>query len=445
MIHSTKTNDSQLPLQEKSLEALAVGLRQDQVSLLGYLDAIQAKYDELEPRIASFVLEPGRFERLRQQAAALVERFPQPDRRPPLYGVLVGVKDIIYVNGLPTRAGSKLPAKAFQEAQGALVTRLLNAGALILGKTVSAEFAYFAPGPTRNPLNLEHTPGGSSSGSVAAVAAGLVPLALGTQTIGSIIRPASFCGVVGFKPSFDRLPIDGVVLVSPSVDTLGFFTKDVAGVQFAARVLIEGWRQAPLQTRPVLGIPMGPYLDFASQAAREHFERVADAIAAEGWEVRRVQAMKNFDEIVARHRELVAAEAAIEHRVRFDEYGALYHPRTAELVRQGREISEARLDAARASRLRLREELMRLMNQHGIDLWITPSTVDVALAGLDNTGDPIMNLPWSHCGLPAVTIPSGRNEQGLTYGLQVVGKWHEDEKMLGWATELENSLKKGLT
>lgn len=438
--HSNRTEEL---LQVGSLEELTAELSSDNLSLGSYLDAAQVKCEVIEPEVHSLVPEPGRFERLRQQADALFRRYPHPAQRPPLFGVLVGVKDIIFVDGLPTRAGSQLPAEAFQEAQGGFVSRLVEAGALILGKTVSAEFAYFAPGPTRNPLNLEHTPGGSSSGSAAAVVAGLVPLAIGTQTIGSITRPASFCGVVGFKPSFDRVPMDGVVLVSPSVDTLGLITRDISDMRLAARVLVEDWQEASVVARPVLGIPVGPYLDFASKAALQNFDRVVDDLVKGGWKVRRVDAMQNFDEIVKRHRELVAAEAAIEHRTRFEEYGALYHSRTVDLIRQGRDISPERLAAAKASRLALRDDLLKRMTDHGIDFWITPATVDVAPLGLDNTGDPIMSLPWSHCGFPSLTIPSGRTADGLAFGLQVVGGWLEDEKLLAGGVELEKMLKKG--
>ena len=161
------------------------------------LDAVQARVEAREPSIQALLPEAGRFDRLRREARALADRYRDPSARPPLFGWLFGVKDIFHVDGWPTRAGSRLPESVLVGPEAESVARLKAAGALILGKTVTTEFAYFTPGPTRNPHNLEHTPGGSSSGSAAAVAAGYCPFALGTQTIGSIIRPAAFCGTIG--------------------------------------------------------------------------------------------------------------------------------------------------------------------------------------------------------------------------------------------------------
>src|SRR5262249_2824459 len=161
---------------------------------------------------------------------------------PSLYGVLIGVKDIFRATGFPTRAGSRLPPELLAGDEASCVTLLKSRGALILGKTVTAEFAYIDPGPTRNPYNLDHTPGGSSSGSAAAVAAGYCSLALGTQTIGSVIRPASYCGIVGFKPSYDRIPTDGVIHVSKALDHVGLLMQDVPGMALAASILCREWR-----------------------------------------------------------------------------------------------------------------------------------------------------------------------------------------------------------
>ncbi|MBL8055948.1 MAG: Asp-tRNA(Asn)/Glu-tRNA(Gln) amidotransferase GatCAB subunit A, partial [Anaerolineales bacterium] len=200
-----------------SLPELAAALRSGALPLDAYLAALEARFTEREPAVLAFMPEPGRWDRLRQAARALLARYPDPQTRPPLFGVAVGVKDIFHVDGLPTTGGSQLPPDVLRGPQAESVTRLLAAGALILGKTVSTEFAYFGPGPTRNPHNPAHTPGGSSSGSAAAVAAGLAPLALGTQTIGSLIRPASFCGVVAFKPSYERVSRAGVIPVSAAL------------------------------------------------------------------------------------------------------------------------------------------------------------------------------------------------------------------------------------
>jgi Asp-tRNA(Asn)/Glu-tRNA(Gln) amidotransferase A subunit family amidase len=180
------------------LVATATALRSGQLDLLTLIEEVCNRVDAQEPLTHTLVPEPGRRARLLNEATALQKRFPSPESRPPLYGVLLGVKDIFYADGFPTRAGSQLPSEVFTGAEASCVTKVREARALLLGKTVTTEFAYFEPGPTRNPHNLDHTPGGSSSGSAAAVAAGFCPVALGTQTIGSVIRPAAFCGIVGF-------------------------------------------------------------------------------------------------------------------------------------------------------------------------------------------------------------------------------------------------------
>jgi Asp-tRNA(Asn)/Glu-tRNA(Gln) amidotransferase A subunit family amidase len=192
---------------------------------------------EFDRGIKAFLPEPGRRDRLERDARSV------PGAGLPLQGMPVGVKDIIRVDGLPTRAGSALPPEVFAGPQAPLVDRLRAAGALVAGKTVTAEFAVTAPGPTRNPRNRAHSPGGSSSGSAAAVAAGMVPLAVGSQTVGSVIRPAAYCGVAGFKPTHGRIPVEGVIANAPSFDTVGVFAPDVAGVALAASVLCDGWRQ----------------------------------------------------------------------------------------------------------------------------------------------------------------------------------------------------------
>src|SRR5205807_5055990 len=277
------------------LAATANALRSDQLDLLTYLDEICNRIDAAEPRIHALLPEPGRRQRLLSEAEALQKRFPDPASRPPLYGILLGVKDIFHVDGFPTRAGSQLPAELFAGPEAACVTLLRNAGALILGKTISAEFAWIEPGPTHNPHNLNHTPGGSSSGSAAAVAAGFCPLALGTQTIGSTIRPAAFCGIVGFKPTYGRISTEGLIKCAESVDTVGFFTQDVAGVALVARVLCKGWQALEnFETArlPVLAVPDGPYLAQAAPEGLAAFEKQLTLLEDAGYEVRRVTAME---------------------------------------------------------------------------------------------------------------------------------------------------------
>jgi Asp-tRNAAsn/Glu-tRNAGln amidotransferase A subunit and related amidases len=208
-------------ISEAPLAPLIARLRTGETSPASHLERARGRVETVDPQIRALLDEPDRWQRLEAATRALEARYPESHDRPALFGVPVGIKDIFHVDGFPTRAGSQLPPDVLAGPEAETVRRLREAGAMLLGKTVTTEFAYFAPGPTRNPHDTGHTPGGSSSGSAAAVAAGLVPLALGSQTIGSVNRPAAFCGVVGVKPSFGRISTAGVVPVAPSVDTVG--------------------------------------------------------------------------------------------------------------------------------------------------------------------------------------------------------------------------------
>jgi Asp-tRNA(Asn)/Glu-tRNA(Gln) amidotransferase A subunit family amidase len=415
-------------------------LRSGETPIDKYLEELESNFDSTEPSILSFVPEENRFERIRREARALAAKYPQPLSRPPLFGLPIGIKDIFRVDGFETKAGSALPASTFEGAEARSVSILKSAGALIMGKTVTTEFAYFGPGPTRNPHNLEHTPGGSSSGSAAAVAAHLCPIATGTQTIGSIVRPASFCGVVGYKPSYDRITRSGVIPLAPSLDHVGVFGNDVASVELAASVLCRDWQLAVTEMKPVLGVPEGEYLERASSEGLEHFENTCQRLESSGYVVRRVREFDDFSSIIERHKVILAAEAAQVHAQWFVEYGHLYHKSMVDLITKGRNISVGELAEALNGRLALRRQMTEEMDRNGVDLWICPSAPGTAPRGLESTGDPIMNLPWTHCGLPSVNLPVDRSEAGLPLGLQVVGRWYEDEAMLEWSVQLEMTL-----
>ncbi len=264
-------------------------LRTGQVELPAYINAICDRVEAVEPHIEALMPETDRRGRLLREAEALQERFPDPGKRPALYGALLGVKDLFYVDGFATHAGSRLPASLFIGPEALCVSKLREVGALVLGMTVAAEFAYFDPGPTRNPHRPEHTPGGSSSGSAAAVAAGYCQLALGTQTTGSVIRPAAFCGVVGFKPSYGRIPTDGLIFCAETLDTIGYLTQDLAGAQLVAPLLCSDWKSVSAHAAtPVLGIPEGPYLAQASSEALRTFEQHLALLEKAGYTLRRV-------------------------------------------------------------------------------------------------------------------------------------------------------------
>ncbi|KAB1185511.1 MULTISPECIES: amidase [Haloferax] len=416
-------------------------LRYGQLTVADYVERLRKRFDELEPQIESFVPEDGRWERVLSDADELEARFPNPADRPPLYGVPIGVKDIFHVDGLPTHAGSALPPDVLTGQQGEAVQRMRDAGALVLGKTVTTEFAYFEPGPTRNPHDTAHTPGGSSSGSAAAVAAGLCPFAFGTQTVGSVIRPAAFCGVVGYKPSYGRIPISGVIPFSESVDHVGFFTQDTEGAELAAACLCDNWRQLPSQReKPVLGVPEGAYLDQASDEGRQGFETHLELLRDAGFDVVDVPILEDIESINERHERLNAAELALAHEAWYEAYGDEYSETTRKLIEEGRTIPTKALARGRQSRLELRERFETAMNDAGVDLWIAPSAPGPAPTGIDSTGDPVMNLPWTHSGLPTIALPGTTSADGLPLGVQCAAPFGADERLLDWSHALASAL-----
>ncbi len=364
--------------------------------------------------------EPGRAERL--------ERAVSTATNGPLRGVVVGVKDIFHVDGLPTTAGSTLPVEELAGPEAAAVSLLRAAGAVVLGKTVSTEFALFEPGPTRNPRNLAHTPGGSSSGSAAAVAAGHCPLALGSQTIGSVIRPAAFCGVVGYKPSYGRISTAGVIPLAESFDTVGLLASNVSWVERAAVVLCASWKHGEVKRTPVLGIPAGPYLEQASEEAL----RVLDGLGAT-----RVPLFEDVEALNAAHRRLLTFEMARHHARWFPRFADRYRPRTAAAIRAGLAVADEDATQIRAGRASLRARIHEAMDASGVDVWVCPAAAGPAPEGLDSTGDPSMQLPWTHAGLPVVTLPWGTAANGLPLGLQLVARFMDDERLLAWAARLE--------
>lgn len=411
---------------------------------VAYVDELCDRIEAVDDDLRAFVAEPGRRERLREAAAALPERFPDPGERPPLYGLPVGVKDIIHVEGLPTRAGTALPPDLFAGPEAACVTRLREAGALVAGKTVTTEFAGAAPGLTRNPHDLDHTPGGSSSGSAAGVAAGLCPLALGTQTGGSVIRPAAFCGVVGVKPSFGRVPRDGVIERSQSADHVGFFTQDLAGARVAASVLCDDWTTDPPEADgpPAVGVPEGAYLDNASPEALAAYEAGLDRLTDAGCRVERVTVptFEEFEALDRRHRRLHTAELALVHEAWFDDYRAFYRTPMADRIESGREVTAGQLAESRASRLDLRAELTALLDDHDLDVWAAPAAPGPAPETIRDTGSAVMNRPWTHSGLPVVTLPAGEASNGLPLGMQFAARFMADERLLSLAVTLADAL-----
>ena len=428
-----------MELHSAKLDEAAAELRSGECDPSAYVDELCDRIDETDTDVESFLAEPDRRARLKTESRALTERVDSLER-PPLYGIPIGVKDIVHVEGLATKAGGDVPPELFGGPEAAVVESFRNAGALVLGKTVTTEFAMSAPGPTRNPHDLEHTPGGSSSGSAAAVGAGLCPLAIGSQTNGSVIRPAAFCGVVGYKPSLGRIPTEGIVTLSPSADHIGLFTQNVAGMELAASVACRRWREIDPDERPTLGIVDGPYLEQASPAAREALEESVATLEAAGYETCRAVAFEDIEAVNREQKKLTAAEISLSLGSWARDHEESFRPVTLERVREGYDVSAKELLDARDNRLATRQSLADQMDETGIDLWLSPPALGPAPEGIDDTGDPIMNAPWTHAGMPVVTIPSGTVD-GLPVGVQVSAPFEADERLFAWAKGIEAALR----
>lgn len=419
-----------------NLTELTLAFRNNELPITNYISQIESLFDSREPNILSFLPEPNRFERLYKEAEELIKKFPDVKNRPPLFGMTIGVKDIFHVDGFITQAGSQLPHQDLQGDQATSVTQLKNAGALIMGKTVSTEFAYFTPGSTRNPHNKNHTPGGSSSGSAAAIGAGLCNITLGTQTIGSVIRPAAFCGTLGFKPTYERISRAGIIPLSPTFDHVGFFTQDVKTANQVASVVIRNWELVIEDKKPILGIPDGAYLKSATTEGLEHFDSICQLLST-NYQIRSVRIMDDFQPIRDRHDAIMSYDASQVHKEWFAKYESLYSQKFTDLIKRGQLITNSQLQNALQARDEFRNQITQTMNENNIDLWICPPAIGPAPKGLESTGDPVMCLPWTQIGFPAINIPTTKNEEGLPMGLQLVGKWNTDESLLTWAEEIE--------
>lgn len=396
------------------------------------------RIEAADPDLRAFVAEPDRADRLHRAATELDRRWPDRANRPPLFRLPVAVKDVIHVAGLPTRAGSQVPAEVITGDQAPVVTSLLDAGAIVLGKTVTAEFAFLAPGETRNPHRPDHTPGGSSSGSAAAVAAGLAPVALGTQTVGSVIRPAAYCGVFGFKPGFGRVSTAGVIANAPTFDTVGFLAADADLLGRVAAVTCADWSAPAAEPElPTLAVPVGAYLDQTEPAARTAFDRQLAALRTAGYEVREIPCLQDIAGINRRNLLINLYELARSHEPWFDRFAELYRPQTAAAVREGRTIDRADYDRALRERATFAAGLVERLRDG--DAFVAPAATGPAPRGLETTGSPLMNLPWTQARLPVLGVPAGRLD-GLPLGVQFAAGPGRDEALLAWADGLSAAL-----
>lgn len=398
------------------------------------LKQVLSRISEYDGNVNAFVSEDNRMSRLHRAVVP-------GNNSKLLHGALVGVKDIIRVDGLETRAGSSLPPGALGGPQATLINRLQGAGALVAGKTVTAEFAVAAPGPTRNPRDLARTPGGSSSGSAAAVAAGLVPLAIGTQTVGSIIRPAAYCGVVGFRPTWGAIPTDGVIANSPSLDTIGLFAADLDSIDLAAGVLCDwGNRKRAIETPPVLGVPTADYLKSASPEGLRAFEYHVELLQTAGYTIRRAELTPDIRILHQNLTTFQRFELAQVHANLWRKYSALYQDSTSAAILAGQRISPNEYRKSAEWRSSFRAQLASTMSSAGIDIWVTPSAPGLAPKGLSSTGNAVMSAPFSFAGLPAINLPAPNTLGKLPFGLQCVADAGRDQELIASARGIASAL-----
>ena len=352
----------------------------------------------------------------------------------PLHGVPIGIKDIVDVAGMPTTNGAPRFAHTRPTRDATLVARLRAAGAVIVGKTVATQFAFKDPAATRNPWSAERTPGGSSSGSAAAVAARQVPAAIGTQTVGSILRPAAFCGVVGLKGAHGEVPLDGVTPLAPSLDHAGPIARSVADAALVESVLLGRPLEVPRIERPRLAL-VPELMALAEPALRDHLDGLLRDLAGIGAVIEEVALPASVDDVAEAGWIVLQAEAAAQHRQRFAAHGDEYGPQIAGLVSAGLARSAADVQTANRVRADFRAAVVPWLSQ--FDALVSPVAPGPAPRRGAGTGDPTLCAPWSYAGVPAIAIPTGLDSDGLPFAVQLVGGASDLERLLGTASWCE--------
>jgi Asp-tRNA(Asn)/Glu-tRNA(Gln) amidotransferase A subunit family amidase len=352
----------------------------------------------------------------------------------PLHGLPIGVKDVLDTADMPSEYGSPIWAGWQPRADAAAVAWARGAGAVVMGKTVTTEFATRKPGPTTNPANPGHTPGGSSSGSAAGVAAGFFPLAYGTQTAGSVIRPAAFCGVVGYKPSFGTISRVGMKLMSDSLDTVGVMARSVADCALLAEAVSGrdlGDPEALPAATPRIGLCRSPSWDLAAPETQALMEQVGAALARAGASVRERELPPAFSSLVQAHPIVMNGESGRALGWELAHARDQVSPGLRERLEFGLGCTDAERMEAQAVFATTQQEFPAAMD--GLDVLVTPSAPGEAPAGLDWTGDAGFNFIWTSLHVPCVTVPAGTGPNGLPLGIQIVGRQGDDRAVLAWA------------
>jgi len=391
--------------------------------------------NEVDPKLKAFVCR-GALEDLKKSVQS-----------GPLSGIPIGIKDIINTVDFVTTNGSPIYAQHRPKADAPIVQKIRSLGGVIFGKTVTTQFAWKTPGPTVNPHNEEHTPGGSSSGSAAAVAAGIVPLALGTQTVGSVVRPAAFCGVVGFKPSFGAINKEGAHPLSYSLDHIGFFTRSVDDAAFAYELLKNNDEPslnlstsksiAPLQ-QPRIAFIRSSFDDLMSQDQVQLMESVVKKLKKAGATVKTIDLPAKYWDGVKQLHAILAHEAVQIHKDHMREHSDLLCQNIKDLAKAGLQVSDAQYQAAISTQQGLRKEIAEVFQDY--DVFLCAPATGEAPKGLGSTGDPSFCALGSFLGIPAINIPAGKSQNNLPLGVQLLGNYKAEDRLLMVAKFVESSL-----
>ncbi|MFT4066359.1 amidase [Paraburkholderia sp.] len=408
---------------------------------------IDAVFDRFEARIEACEPPVRAWRTLDMHAArrAAAQRHVSSSGSTVLAGVPVGVKDIFTTRDFPTRYGSPIYAQGIRAADAACVGRARAAGALVAGKTVTTEFAYFTPGPTANPHDVQRTPGGSSSGSAAAVAAGMVPLAFGSQTAGSLIRPASYCGVFALKPTHGLHSLTGAKAMAPSLDTLGWLARSADDLELM-RAALSGERFDALQAidPAALSIAILPGYEQSPIEASTHatFDEALTRLSRAGVSIVEVNASPDMHGLVDAQKCVQAYEAARAFDAEWRDHREQLSAPFAALLEAGHATPHDACMAALALAERARLQFASLT--HDVDAVLTLAAPGEAPIGLQATGDPVLSRSWTLLGLPCINVPGMRGPNGLPIGLQLVGKPREERRLLAIGRHLNLIVEQGL-
>jgi Asp-tRNA(Asn)/Glu-tRNA(Gln) amidotransferase A subunit family amidase len=433
-----------------TIHAAAEEIRKGRLSPVDLVRSCLERIDRCEDRVRAWVLID------REGALARAEECAREIKhgswRGPLHGIPVAIKDIFDVFDWPTAAGSRLWKNSIARQDATVVRRLRQAGAVFLGKTVTTQYASFDPPPTRNPWNLARTPGGSSSGSAAALACGMCLGALGSQTGGSITRPASYCGVAGCKPTYGRVPTDGVVPLAPSMDHPGPMARCVRDLEILLRAIADphiariSHQLAPdiclnppaIHGRyPRLGRLRGLFDHRADSAVAEMMRQACARLEIKGATIIDVPEPAAFAEVLPRHQTVMAVESAAYHQERLRKHPEDYDPRIRALIEQGLNCPAPEYARCKNHQELLRSEMVPCFDS--VDALLTPATTCPA-PDAGTTGDPAFNSPWSYTGFPTISFPVGLSTDGLPLAIQLVGQAWSESKLFSVALWCEEAL-----